>query len=124
MFEQEKLKEAKYFLNGMQVIKINVKFFRYELSAFLSAACSILRYCLKKEQEKTGKRRWFDNHISANKFLKFFWDKRSLTVHSDESLKNFFDEWKGKETIIELSEKYIIELERFIEEGRENGILT
>lgn len=124
MFEEEKLKEAKYFFNRMKIVKNNIEYFHYELSAFLSAASSILRYCLKKEQEKTGKQRWYNIHISANNILKFFWEKRYLTVHSDDSVISYFGDWTGKENIIELSEKYIIELERLIEDGREKGILT
>jgi hypothetical protein len=56
--------------------------FQYELSAFLSASRSVLQYALKEARSKAKGQAWYDNHISSNKTLGFFKDKRDLNVHA------------------------------------------
>lgn len=50
MFEQEKLKEAKYFYSRMKEERgqEDRESFKYNLSAFLSVARSVLQYALKE----------------------------------------------------------------------------
>ena len=49
--------------------------FQYELSAFLSAARSILQYSLKEAQHKSGGQKWYDDYIAGSAILVFFKDK-------------------------------------------------
>lgn len=54
MYEQEKLDEARYFLSQMAMSADQPRAFRYELSAFLSAARSALQYALDEARAKVG----------------------------------------------------------------------
>jgi hypothetical protein len=53
MYEQEKIEEAEYFLEGMRQAT-EARPFQFELSAFLSAARSALQYALKEAKGKCG----------------------------------------------------------------------
>jgi len=56
MHELEKIEEAKYFYSQMSVASDNRDRFKYNLSAFLASARSILQYALKKQNLKKGGR--------------------------------------------------------------------
>jgi len=81
MHEKIKLTEAKYFYNRMIEERDNIKHFKYNLSAFLSSARSILQYALKESKTKQGGQTWFDNCIAANPIFSFFKDKRDVNIH-------------------------------------------
>jgi hypothetical protein len=81
MYEQAKIDEAQYFLLGMVREKDIPKHFIYELSAFLSAARSVLQYALKEAELKVGGRNWYDQHMQ-DRILRFFTDERDLNIHT------------------------------------------
>lgn len=51
MHELEKLKEAGYFARRMEASINDPKAFQYELSAFLSAARSVLQYAFEETKQ-------------------------------------------------------------------------
>jgi hypothetical protein len=82
MHEQIKLDEAKHFLTGIIAAVDDPTSFRFELSAFLSAARSVLQYACKEAKTKAGGHAWFANHASNSPVLKFFKDKRDINIHA------------------------------------------
>lgn len=83
MHEQEKLNEARYFLQRMEASINEPQAFQYELSAFLSAARSVLQYAFEETTNKPNGRRWYEVQVSGNVVLRFFKDKRDLNVHAE-----------------------------------------
>jgi len=91
MHEQEKLKEAKHFYSRMKEEQgqEDRESFKYNLSAFLSAARSVLQYALKEvdpgENPKAvpGAKAWYDNFVANSPVLKFFKDKRDINIHDE-----------------------------------------
>jgi len=81
--EQEKLKEARYFARRMEASIDDPKAFQYELSAFLSAARSVLQYALEEAKQKPNGQRWYEAQVSGNAVLKFFKDKRDVNIHAE-----------------------------------------
>jgi len=82
MYEESKLKEAWYFYSRMVSETDNRDNLLFDLSAFLSAARSVLQYTLKEAQTKSGGQQWYDSHITSRKVLAFFKDKRDINVHT------------------------------------------
>jgi hypothetical protein len=82
MYEQDKLDEAGHFLAGMTESVEDPMAFRFELSAFLSSARSVLQYALEEAKTKTGGQAWFDGHASSNQVIRFFRGKRNLSIHT------------------------------------------
>lgn len=81
MHEQAKLNEAAYFYSRMLSETDNRENLLFDLSAFLSAARSVLQYSLKEATTKPGGQRWYDGQITASRVLSFFKDKRDVNVH-------------------------------------------
>lgn len=81
MYEELKLKEAVYFYSGMVSGTDNHQSLVHELSAFLSAARSVLQYA-REEATTRGGQQWYDNHMISSKVLAFFKDKRDISVHT------------------------------------------
>ena len=81
MHEQTKFMEAEYFLAQMINEKGNLNPFKYNLSAFLSAARSVLQYSREEVRVKDGGQGWYDNQTGVYPTIKFFKDKRDINVH-------------------------------------------
>ncbi len=81
MHEQQKIDEAGYFLNRMQVVTNEPAAFRHEFSAFLSAARSALQYALAEAETKPRGQHWFDTQVATRPFIRFFKDKRDTNIH-------------------------------------------
>jgi hypothetical protein len=81
MHEEEKLDEARHFLSKMAVSIDNPTVFRFELSAFLSAARSVLQYALEEVKTKAGGQAWYDAQVSTNPEIRFFKGKRDTSIH-------------------------------------------
>jgi len=86
MNEKMKIKEAEYFFAQMKDEQENREYFVFNLSAFLSAARSVLQYARKEAKAKEGGQQWHDNWISASPILMFFKCKRNINIH-DEPVK-------------------------------------
>ena len=82
MYEESKLREARYFYSRMLSETDNRDNLLFDLSAFLSAARSVLQYALREAQTKPGGQQWYDNHVTSSKVLAFFKDKRDINVHT------------------------------------------
>jgi hypothetical protein len=87
MNQEIKLGEADYFiLRAKEECEVRENFI-YNLSAFLTAARSVLQYTLeevdlgKNPLAKPGAKAWYDGFMSGNAILKFFKDKRDLNIH-------------------------------------------
>ncbi len=65
MYERDKIIEAEYFYTRMKQEQKDRDAFRYNLSAFLSAARSVLQYALKEAETRTGGQQWYDNQVSS-----------------------------------------------------------
>lgn len=81
MYEQEKLQEARFFLSQLSTFRESPHEFRFVLSAFLSSARSALQYALEEAKSKPGGKAWYDSQIQSDPLLKFFKDKRDLSIH-------------------------------------------
>jgi hypothetical protein len=82
MNERYKIGEAKFFLARMEESIHDRVAFRFNLSAFLSSARSVLQYALKESREK-GRQRLYDETVSRNDVLRFFIDKRNVNIHEE-----------------------------------------
>ncbi len=83
MHERKKIREAKYFHLRMIEEQGNWDNFKYNLSAFLSAARSVLQYALEEAKTKPRGKQWYNNRISASSIIKFFKDKRDISIHTE-----------------------------------------
>jgi len=83
MHEQSKINEAEYFYS--QILKHREKRneFKYNISAFLSAARSVLQYILKEAQTKPAVQYWYDTTVIIDPILSFFRDKRDINIHEE-----------------------------------------
>jgi hypothetical protein len=82
MHEQAKIDEARYFLRQLYGLINEREPFKYNLSAFLSAARSALQYACKEvhDARKAGGQAWYDGHVKKP-VVKFFKDKRDVSIH-------------------------------------------
>lgn len=82
MSKRSKIKEAKYFLAKMKTEQDNRENFEFNLSAFLSAARSVLQFA-HKEVKKAGTRemKWYVNSVSGSRIIRFLKDKRDNNIH-------------------------------------------
>jgi len=83
MHEQAKIKEAGYFLDQLPKLVNEREKFNYTLSAFLSAARSALQYAYKEAASKRGGQAWYEGQVATKGIVKFFKDKRDISVHVD-----------------------------------------
>lgn len=83
MNEKEKLEEARYFYSRIQAEVNDPKAYQYNLSAFLSAARSVLQYAKEEAKTKSGGQAWYDKHVSNSSILPFFRDKRDVNIHTE-----------------------------------------
>jgi hypothetical protein len=81
MNENRKLTEAKFFLSKMREVCDNPAEFEHYLSAFLSAARSVLQYALEEAKTRPGGQSWYDGQVSGDSALRFFKDKRDVNIH-------------------------------------------
>ncbi len=81
MHEDSKLKEAHYFCSQMLAKLDDRQEFLFNLSAFLSAARSVLQYALKEAKSKDRGKEWYNGHIGSSRTLSFFKHKRDINVH-------------------------------------------
>jgi hypothetical protein len=86
--EQHKIYEAHYFLLRADECGENAREFSYNLSAFLTAARSVLQYALEEAKTKPGGQAWYDASVSAVPEVKFLKDKRDISVHERPVVPN------------------------------------
>jgi len=81
MHELNKIKEAEYFYARMAETREKRDEFRYNLSAFLAAARSVLQYALREAHGKPGGQTWYDRQVAGNRVVAFFKDRRDIEIH-------------------------------------------
>jgi len=81
---RDKLNEACYFLEQMKEKQSDRDAFRYNLSAFLSAARSVT-FLMKPEFHKApGFKEWYaKTGVEKDNDMKFFNEKRKMTIHTE-----------------------------------------
>jgi len=79
MHESDKIAEANYFHSQLSRGK-DWATFKYNLSAFLSAARSVLQYALDEAAQRGGQN-WYEAQIQGSEILRYFRDKRNTNVH-------------------------------------------
>jgi len=114
MNERYKIGEARFFLARMDESVEDREAFRYYLSAFLSAARSVLQYA-KEESIKKDRQQWYDETVARNDILSF---------RSQTTVRYRFTDWPGSDDPIGSSHRYIAELEKFVQSGIAEGILS
>lgn len=82
MNERSKLEEARFFYREMEKAHDDREAFPYNLSAFLSAARSVLQYA-EREVDGTPSQAWYDNTMASSDVLGFFKGKRDLNIHEE-----------------------------------------
>jgi len=82
MNEKEKLEEAMYFYAEMVKHQEDRKVFKHNLSAFLSAARSVMQYALEEVDPKNGGKKWYYDWMNSGDVLRFFRDKRDFNIHT------------------------------------------
>ena len=83
MHEQSKLDEAKYFLAQMRSLINDRSALNFNLSEFLASARSVLQYAHKESQPKQGGPAWHDNAVAQHDTVRFFKDKRDISIHAN-----------------------------------------
>lgn len=81
MNEQHKLTEARYFLSRLGSLSSDSQKFSFYLSAFLSAARSVLQYAFEEAKTKPGGQAWYDNHVRQHPSMRYFKCKRDISIH-------------------------------------------
>ena len=125
MNEQYKIGEAKFFLTRMEESLHDREAFRYYMSAFLTAARSVIQYA-REETRSNGRQKWYDETIAGYEVL----NHSSHTV-----IRHRFSDWAGSEAPIGLAQRYsedqigsaqryVEELEDFVQRGMEEGMLS
>ena len=125
MNERYKIGETKFFLAKMEESLHDRETFRYYLSAFLSAARSVTQYA-REESRSKGRQQWYEETLAGNDVL---------SHSSQTTIRNRFADWPGtedrigssqrySEELINLSHHYIEELEKFVQRGIEEEILS
>jgi len=83
MHELEKIKEAEYFYNQMLKTEEDSEAFKYNLSAFLSAARSVLQFANNEAITKSKGQYWYYTCVSKKPIISFFKDKRDINIHRE-----------------------------------------
>lgn len=83
MHEAAKLDEAEYFLKRMASVAEDRNAHTYNLSAFLSAARSVLQFALEEAESKPGGQAWYCSQVTGIPVVKFFKDRRDVNIHTE-----------------------------------------
>lgn len=84
---RDKLLEAKYFLEQMKLNESNREAFRYNLSAFLSAARSVTFIMQNEFSQVSGFKEWYNEkgaNMKTDSSMKFLNDKRVMSIHLEQ----------------------------------------
>jgi hypothetical protein len=79
---KEKLREATYFYSKMIEEQEDRDVFKFNLSAFLSSARSVMQYAKKEAETKKGGKKWYHDWMVSSLVLSFFKDKRDFNIHT------------------------------------------
>ncbi len=114
MNERYKIGEAKYFLARMEKSALDPVAFQYNYSAFLSAARAVSQYALEESRSK-GREQWYDETAPGND---------ALSHGGQTTFRRRFADRVGSEDPVSSAHRYIEELEKFVQRGVDEGILS
>lgn len=100
MKERKKLEEAQFFYRKMVEYKQKRNEFEFYLSAFLSAARSVLQYTLKEVKNKPGGQKWYNSLVHESIYIRFFKNKRDINIHEEPVSPATFIHLEITDTII------------------------
>lgn len=119
MNEIEKIQEAEYFYAQMDREREVREHLKFNLSAFLSAARSVLQYALEEAQKHRRGQVWYELQMKSSPVLRFFKDKRDANVHVEPLVVRADIGIHAREQLgVRLSESVSIAM---FEEGRQVG---
>jgi hypothetical protein len=81
MHEESKVAEADYFLKGIAGAVDDPNATRYQASAFLTAARSVLQYAREEAMTRAGGQQWYDDAVVRDPLVKCLKDHRDINVH-------------------------------------------
>jgi len=124
-YKRYKIREAKFFLARMEESLHDRETFRYYFSAFLNAARSVTHYAQEESRSK-GREQWYDETVAGID---------ELSYRSQTTIRHRFDDGPGyeyqigspkryTENMLGSSHRYIEELEKFVNRGIKEGILS
>lgn len=158
MERSAKLEEAAFFLELMKRAA-EKRPFSYFLSAFLSAARSVLQYAHRETEVNPTAWKWYADAMAGSMLFQFFKEERNLNIHerpvaptghyvmlaetgrfqarfsgeapavqavapSRPNMRTFYiADWQP-ETVEEVSDRYLAELRKLIEEGVRLGYVS
>ena len=83
MHEESKIAEAEYFLQELlRSAPRNPAVTRFNLSAFLSAARSVLQYAFKEAGQTEAGKSWYDAAVNVDPVVRFLRDSRDINIHT------------------------------------------
>src|ERR1044071_3155514 len=82
MDKQDKIAEARYFLEQLPALQNHRDAFRYTFSAFLSAARSPFQYVYSEIKDNPVAKKWYEEQVSSHAVVQFFRDKRNISIHT------------------------------------------
>jgi len=97
--ERQKLSEARHFLDRLRAATNTPDEFRFELSALLTAARSVLQYALEEAMTRPGGQRWYEDQQKANPVMKFLKDERDDNIHSKPVRPSMSVDVQARQTI-------------------------
>jgi len=125
MNERHKIGEAKYFLARMEESLHDREAFLYNLSAFGTAARSVTQ-CAYEESRSKQRQLWYYKTIAGYDLLSYITQTKIRHRFADfpVSEDRIGSPQRHSKDLISLSHRYIEELEKFVQRGMEEGILS
>jgi hypothetical protein len=144
MNEDDKIAEAEYFIHWLK--EAPSEYVRFEFSAFLNAARSVLQYAREEAKTKSGGQFWYDSEVKVDPLTGVLTNTRDINTHfrpipvtvsatatvggpappppvrpvDAYSLTG----WPGNENLVDLSERFLNEIRRIVSVGRARGFLS
>lgn len=83
MNETEKIEEARYFYSQMLASEGDRFAFRNNVSAFLTAARSVLQFALEEAKTRLNGQAWYERQVTGKQIVSFFKDRRDFNIHRE-----------------------------------------
>lgn len=83
MHEADKIRQAQHHRQQMAKVDRDPESFRYEFSAFVAAARSVLQFAHREAKGKPDGQDWYKSVMAGSALLQFFREKRNLDIHEE-----------------------------------------
>jgi hypothetical protein len=77
------MREAEYFFSRMLDSERDRSAFGYNVSAFLTAARSVLQFALEEAKSRPNGQAWYDKQVTGTQIVGFFKDRRDFNIHRE-----------------------------------------